>query len=343
MVDRKNKYNLDSENELDTLFEEVKNKKFKKAIRRAKRFSTMKIVFICVSIIIVLGIGTRLIGEYMAEKNLSMYMRKMDNYSILGGPNEFAGMNNTYKTWFSGKSEYKTFKHINEKRVYTGSHGIEYNLFGIKHNSGNGALISETKMTEEEVHYLPRYNDMGQKLMEFYYPYVNYGDKYKNDLRVLDDIDDNKYMEMAISFDKAYSIDEVNKMIPDSIKLTWYWIDIYDDLMKENQKYHINKQEDGLRVEQYPDICYENSAFGFKTINEYGEKIDKPEERFINFLKDSEMIRIYDKIAGEDKKLTEDDIKVQGIVVIGDAENLRELRNMPFIKASSIGIITDKY
>lgn len=33
----------------------------------------------------------------------------------------------------------------------------------------------------------------------------------------------------------------------------------------------------------------------------------------------------------------------KGIVVTGDVENLKSLRNLPFIKASSLGVVTDKY
>ena len=41
--------------------------------------------------------------------------------------------------------------------------------------------------------------------------------------------------------------------------------------------------------------------------------------------------------------MTKEDIKVQGIVVTGDTESLKLLEDLPFIKATSIGVITDKY
>ena len=181
--------------------------------------------------------------------------------------------------------------------------------------------------------------------MVFYYPYVDYGDRYENDLKLLDEIENQKYMEMALSFDKEYSIDEVNNMIPTNVNLTWYWVDIVEDSYKETQKQYTNKQDLGngeiIEVEQYPDLCYEDDAYGIKTINEYGEKIENPEENFIQGIKNN--AHIYATIAGSDGKLTKNDIKVQGVVVTGDAENLKSLNNLPFIKAASIGVVTDKY
>ena len=327
MVDKKNHNNFDDEKELDELFEEVKSTKLLKAVKKAKMFSIMKIVFISFFTFIILISGFISISGKINNKRWNDHMDKLRNKYTVQDPNKFYGMSYTYKSLFGGKIDYKTFKYLNGIRINTGNHSTEYNLFGERNRIGGESF--ETQMNWEELNFLPRYNDIGQKLMVFYYPYVDYGDRYENDLSLLDDIGNNKYMEIAISFDKAYSIDEVNKMIPKSINLTWYWVDV--------------EQENGSMVQQNPDLCYENDAYGFKTINKHGERIENPEEKFINALKEGRIKQIYDTIAGEDKKLTKDDIKVQGIVVTGDAENLKLLRNMPFIKASSLGVTIDKY
>ncbi len=341
MVDKKNHNNLDDEKELDELFEEVKSTKLLKAVKKAKRFSIMKIVFISLFTFIILISGFISISGKINNKRWNAHMDKLRNKYTVQAPNKFYGMSYTYKSFFGGKIDYKTFKYLNGIRINTGEHSTEYNLFGERNRMGEESF--ETQMNWEELNFLPRYNDIGQKLMVFYYPYVDYGDRYENDLSLLDDIGNNKYMEIAISFDKAYSIEEVNKMIPKSINLTWYWVDAVEETQKETQGYYINEQENGSLVEQYPDLCYENDAYGFKTINKHGERIENPEEKFINALKDGRIKQIYDTIAGEDKKLTKDDIKVQGIVVTGDAENLKLLKKIPFIKASSLGVTIDKY
>lgn len=347
MENKKNDNYIDSETELDKIFEEAKNNKISKVVKKAKRYSTVKIIMISFITFVVLAVGTLSVSEEMMYNKWNGYVDDIEYRYIVQAPNKFPGMFYTYKGYFSGETEHKTFKNINGKRVYTGTHGIKFNLFDEKHAQGNGSFISSTEMTDEEMHYLPRYNDIGQKLMTFYYPYVDYGDKYQRDLDLLEDIGNNKYMEYALSFDKVYSIDEVKGMIPKNINLTWYWVDAVDEDQKKKQKYYVDKHNglDGeiIEVVQYPDLCYENYAYGIKTINEYGEIINNPEEDFINALKMGGITHIYNIIAGEDKNLTKEDIKVQGVVVTGDVENLKSLRNLPFIKASSLGVVTDKY
>jgi hypothetical protein len=283
----------------------------------------------------------------MSGMKWNEYIGKIDYRYRIQAPNKFPGMFQSYKGYFGGEVEHITFKYINGKRVYTGTYGIKYNLLGEKLPQGNGAFISNTNMTEEELNYLPRYNNIGQELMVFYYPYVDYGDRYKNDLSILEDIGNEKYMEIALSFDKQYSIDEVDNMMPENLNLTWYWVDSVENSHKETQKQYTDKQDLGnekiVEVEQYPDLCYEDYAYGIKTINEYGEKIKKPEENFTKALKEGGITHIYNIMAGSDGELTKDDIKVQGVVVTGDAEDLKSLKNLPFIRAASIGVITDKY
>ena len=71
--------------------------------------------------------------------------------------------------------------------------------------------------------------------MIFFYPFVDYP-QYKNDLQLLDQIEANKNMEIALSFDQAYSMDEVRDMLPNDITLSWYWIDDLNDEEKEESK-----------------------------------------------------------------------------------------------------------
>ncbi|AFS78912.1 hypothetical protein Curi_c19070 [Gottschalkia acidurici 9a] len=343
MTDKKNDIYIDDEKELDEIFDEVKSNKISKAIKNAKRFSTLKIVFISFFTFVVLSFLSISIGEKVIYKKWNNYISNVENTFLIQYPNSFPGTFYTYKGFFSRETEYKTFKLINGKRVYTGSDGIKFDLLGKKYIQADGRLISSTEMTAEDLNFLPRYNYLGQKLMAFYYPYVDYEDRYSNDLNLLDDIESSKYIELALSFDKQYTIDQVNDMIPSDINLTWYWIDAVDDKSKENQKRYVNKQEDGQLVEQFPDLCYEDQAYGIKTINEYGEKLKNPEQRFIEALKQHDKSQIYDIIAGKDNEVTKDDIKVQGIVVTGNSENLKLLKNMSFIKASSLGIVVDKY
>lgn len=347
MKDKNDNTFIESEEELDKIFEDAKNNKISKAVKKAKRFSTLKMIIISFFTFIILTLIITAIGEKIIFRKKSAYIFKIDYQYTVQAPNKFPGEYYTWKDAFSGETKHYTFKYINGKRVFTGEYGIKYSWLDEILYEGNGSFLSELDITDEKFHYLPRYNNVGQKLMVFYYPYVDYDSKYSNDLSLLEDIGDDKFMEMALSFDKPYSIDEVNSMIPKDINLTWYWVDSIKEDHKESQKHYFDTQEIGngekIEVEQFADVCYEDYAYGIKAQNEYGEKIQNPEKYFIEALKEGKITHIYDIMSGDDGELTKDDIKVQGIVVTGDAENLKSLRNLPFIKASSLGIVTDKY
>lgn len=347
MKDKNNNSFIESEEELDKIFENTKNNKISKAVKKAKRFSTLKMIIISFSTFIILTLIITAIGEKIIFRRKSNYIFKIDYQYTVQAPNKFPGMFSTSKNAFSGETQHHTFKYINGKRVFTGEYGITYNWINENFTESTGSFASHTEMTDQELNFLPHYNNIGQKLMIFYYPYVDYDSKYSNALNLLEDIGDKKYMEMALSFDKSYSIDKVNSMIPKDINLTWYWVDSIDDDKKERQKHYFDTQEmsngEKIEVEQFADVCYEDYAYGIKAQNEYGEKIKNPEKYFIEALKEGKTTHIYDNMSGDDGELTKNDIKVQGIVVTGDVENLKSLKELSFIKASSLGVVTDKY
>lgn len=203
-----------------------------------------------------------------------------------------------------------------------------------------------------------RYNELGQREMVFFYPFIKYDTRnYMNDLSLLDDIGNDKYMEMALSFDREYTLDEVGKVIPEGVMVTWYWVDDLNKNEKEMSKSH-NEEQEGIEVTIHiPDsVRSEYTAYGIKLYYGTGEKIPDPVEFFINSLKSykedrainknfykNEFDRIYNNIAGDDGKLTRNDIRIWGAVVTGDSDNLKVLIGLPFIKASSLGVVTDKY
>ncbi|GAA0181623.1 anti-sigma factor [Clostridium sediminicola] len=347
MKDNNDNTFIESEEELDKIFEDAKNNKIRKAVKKAKRLSTLKMILISLSTLIILAITITTIGNEIIGTRLHDYISTIDYQYTVQAPNKFPGMFSTFKNAFRGETQHHTFKYINGKRVFTGEYGITYNWINENFTEGTGSFVRHTEMTNEELNFLPRYNNIGQKLMIFYYPYVDYGSKYSNDLSLLEDVGNDKFMEIALSFDKSYSINEVDTMIPKDINLTWYWVDSINDDNKDRQKHYFDIQENSngekIEVEQFVNFCYEDDAYGIKAQNEYGEKIKNPEEYFIEALKEGKITHIYDIMSGEDGELTKDDIRVQGIVVTGDAENLKFLRELPFIKASSLGVVTDKY
>ena len=70
-----------------------------------------------------------------------------------------------------------------------------------------------------------------QREMRFYLPFVKYLN-YVNDLERISELQ-NKVAEVALSFDKAYTAEEVVKMLPEGIRPVWLWVDTYDETKAE--------------------------------------------------------------------------------------------------------------
>ncbi|WML58715.1 anti sigma factor C-terminal domain-containing protein [Neobacillus sp. PS2-9] len=331
-------------------FDHVFNDKMKNTVKKAKIKSFFRTILISIVTVLLLGLAVSYVSGKRVEKNSQQLTTEIMNRHMALGANTFTGTFWTKNNTFSGEAEYTTFKYVNGIRVFTGTHGYTYNVMGYtgrRYSSIAGGGIDFTRMNKEELFLRPKFNDLEQRLMEFYYPFVDYKTFYKNDLSKVAEIGDNKYIEMGISFDKLYTMDEINKLLPRGMNLTWYWVDVLNKQEKENVDFKILKQQgkNGMveNREEFPSICYEDRAYGFHAINEYGEKLEDPEEYFKSALQKADMKDIYQQLAGKDGIIDNKDIKIQGVVVTGDARSLIKLKGLPFIKASSLGIVTDKY
>ncbi|PEA35374.1 hypothetical protein CON45_30400 [Priestia megaterium] len=142
---------------------------------------------------------------------------------------------------------------------------------------------------------------------------------------MIKDYPNDKYMEMAISFNKNYKLKEVQKMLPTSVHQTWYWVDNY-------------AKSNGYRGEP------ENGRWLLgisKPSPQLGEKLTttkiKTEADFLNELEKTD--------PGESKNLKnrQKNGLIIGLVVTGTKKELLSLRNEPYVKAASLGAVVDNY
>lgn len=368
MADEKN-INVNDNNdekELDEIFESAKKDKFNKAVKKAKWCSILRTIVISLIVIVIVSISTIFIGIKVTQSESSDISFALSVFNDLTAPDMYIGKSIRYEGIFGGKTVYSTYKIIEGKVVYTGQQEYSYGLFNtVDVQAINSPAIVWGESFDEDNLNKPTYNELGQREMIFFYPYVKYK-MYKNDLNLLEDIGNNKYVEMALSFDREYSIDEVNSMMPKNVTLTWYWVDDLNSKEKEEHKPHKNIQKfpDGktIDVDNPADVCSEKAAYGIKVYDSNGDKIKNPEELFIATIENninqleklktdnhklngikSEVKRIYDNLKDKNGKIKKENIKIQGVVVTGTAETLKSLRGLPFIKASSLGVVTDKY
>lgn len=356
----KNNFNNTEQNdekELDSLFDNFKNTKFNKAIRKAQWHSIIRNALVSI-----LVMGVILIGGSIANSGINYRLEgpvqiAVDSFNEISAPNKYIGKVSRYHEILGGRNEYTTHKIIEKKVVNTGEGEYNYGLFKDYYGNwiGSGSPLILGPSWDAGDLEMQRYNELGQREMVFFYPFLNYPN-YKNDLQLLENISSDKVMEMALSFDQAYSLDEVKNILPDNITLAWYWIDDLNEQKKTESKPRMEKQQqnDGTTYEvDYPArIRSEETAYGIKAYNANGDLREDPLQHFIwalhhgmeyNTRFKGEFERIYNNIVGQDGELTHEDIKVWGVVVTGNVENLKILNKLPFIKASSLGVVTGKY
>ena len=62
----------------------------------------------------------------------------------------------------------------------------------------------------------------------FYHPKISY-DHYQDKISELRQLEKNTLVEIAISFDDAYSLDEIKSKLPSEVQVDWWWVDAYTD------------------------------------------------------------------------------------------------------------------
>lgn len=324
--------------------------KMEKSIGKAKRRSTWKMIAISAGVLMILSVGGYFANRTITPKLESPITESFTYFKYITGANEFVGVTETYPGILGGENHYKTYKWIEGKIVYTGEGGYGYGLFrdemlgrqGWSANFNFGGAF-----TEEHIHDV-RYNELGQRIMNFFYPQLTYNE-VNQDLSLLDEIPSEKLVEMALSFDQGYTLSEAMALIPEGISKTWLWV---NDVSADNELQQRTIDSIGEIVDKTPLVRNSKTVYGFSVTEMNSEEVHLSSERFIHSISSGtqfksrwrgEFKRLNETIAGEDGKLTVDDLVINGMVVTGTAENLKVLRDLPFIKASSLGVVVDKY
>lgn len=152
-----------------------------------------------------------------------------------------------------------------------------------------------------------------------------------NELSMINQME-GQLVEVALTFDKPYTYDELQKMLPKNLKANWYWLgtqSTYNTVqLPPNDLFGMELNEEYLdgSFEQFKDALQRtiNSKFGYTS---YGnEKVE------YDTLDDMEYFQ---------KNFTDlKSAKFAGVILTGKAENFAQLENQDWIYASSIGAST---
>lgn len=308
---------MKEDHEIDSFFDATFNDT--NLIKSAKRKSYFRItavsllVSICVVILLIL-LKIQLTPYFMNQK----IMEKELFYEIYGANTYTGDWTEQYKLVNSSAVAPK-YKLLNGKPVKLGEISFD--------SSPNEVTVGNSE--------LEQFSYQGHRVMNFFHPSLQYR-KYSNDLSKLDNVNDGKWIELALSFNQPYSYKEVVSMLPKDVTLQWSWVNTYSA-----------EEIEGIKVSSADaEILQEHNVAGFPSISKAGEIIENPVNAFIETLDfaqskgstyKEEFEHIYDVLKeGQD-------IKIIGAVVVGDKQQLQSLSNQNYIKATSFGVIIDQY
>ncbi len=301
--------------ELDSIFDE---KSLHRTLRKAKYRAISRTIFISALVVsFIIGIfvkGNNYFINTQGEKIADQLIT--ENY-VRMSPNTFTSTDTISIGVLKGTIKSEVFKVIENKVIPWDTEEITYDLLG---NLNASFSMSSTIVNETTVYHIPN----GQREMLFYVPKYKYK-LYANDFDMIKKYPNDKYMEMAISLNKNYTLKEVQKMLPTSTHQTWYWVDNYG----KSTGYR-NNPENGRWL---LGISKPSPQLGAKLTT---TKI-KTEADFLNELQKTD--------PGEVKNLKnrQKNGLIIGVVVTGTKEELLSLKNKPYVKAASLGAVVDKY
>ncbi|MGT2960956.1 anti sigma factor C-terminal domain-containing protein [Streptococcus caballi] len=196
---------------------------FEKIAKKSKRRTTLRNIVL--STVLALGI---LVATYMGLNFLTSRNGEgiRDRYVL---QSQIAYPNISYSTWgfnptsqFTGTFYSDRFKDIDGIIVPFEPFEASYSLRILGgSNNGAGTMLGDDNRSNYT-------RGSGNKVPMFYNIKYNYNSK-DSYVKVTQDIEltsemSGQAVEMAITFDKSYTLEEIMKMVPDNLKTNWYWI-----------------------------------------------------------------------------------------------------------------------
>ncbi len=329
---------------------DLNSSKTKAMLRRAKLVTLIRTVTISALVFILLSAAilvanARLLNRIGADRFLEEYL-----IGLVARPNTYITHARFSDGFLVGELEYVCYRIVGDRPVYDGTHRVAYGLIPFVksvYGAGRAQLIQiENERSAYGVEFA-YYNKLGHREMRFFHPHVGY-ETYPNDLALLEQMGEDKYVEVAISFDQRYSLEEVHAMLPGGARLVWYWVDTYDeqDLSRMKAQYSDDTKQYGEA-----SVLFASQVYGIKAISSSGEELEEPWNQFLAAVNSNANIksryqdvfrRLFEVLGNGKEEVTEEDIRVIGVVVTGDTQSMLLLRDIGCIKAATLGVVIGK-
>ncbi|KRG14666.1 hypothetical protein ACA30_10120 [Virgibacillus soli] len=289
-------------NKKDSEIDFVSSSSFQKSIRKTKWKQLILYTFISIITLIVFIFCFYSGTQYLINKKIDHNTRQ----SL--GQTKGAGISNQttryYYNTLNAIGETTYYKKIGNRNFVWNTERKKYPAIGRVEVLSRGSGMTEINEMDIEAQRVVRYNQLNnERIVDFYYPRVEY-DYLPNELDIAVGLDKNKLIEVALSFNKPMSSNELAEILGYK-NVDWLWTEQYT----EKQMKEINKLDgDSLKVKNG------DNASGFSVTEKY------PYE---------------ENLTG--------DTTISGAIISGTPQDLERFQNLDIIRASVIGVTIDKY
>ncbi|GGG04244.1 hypothetical protein GCM10010912_56220 [Paenibacillus albidus] len=333
-------------------WEEQDDKNLTRLLKKAKRRTLLRNTIISLVVTMVVLVGGVIGNAQLTGRAFNKAWNDEIIYQEISSPNKYYLGVVARQGFLSGFMEMTSYKIVGGVPIPWTTRETSYKALGFFSFAsiggsahGDSIPVSEPAMKQEKYEYYRQYNGAtGQRELAFYIPGVNYNGKVLNDLPELSRMEPEKLVEMAVSFDKKYSLEEVQSMLPKQITPMWYWVDTYDN------RTFFEPHEDGNGGISYALPQSSSYIFGFGV-----RPPDYPEVKaqdFITSLENGlaqkgryqwEYERIYNYLKKDKAAPDAGDVRLLGVVVTGTAQELQSLKGRSYVAAAVLGAVVDKY
>lgn len=298
------------------------------ALKRAKRKQLIKTVLISLIVFVLALPVIYKTANYFSKRQSDYLNEALFNQQVLASPNIQIDSQTLGESGMTGGTVITNrSKNINGYILPWSTLTSRYTWLNSSINYNE--LVSGFYLGEEDSYEYDKRTK--QKVATFYSPYIKkYYDGIKNDLKTVTQLD-NHVVEVAISFDKAYTYQEIQELIPTSMKLNkaWYWLDIKPEANAKEELGPTGFPKYGINIEekyQTPEFIEEDFSEFFKVAKKISAKQDHRELK--QLIKNNE---------GKTYK----EVKVIGVMLTGRSENFKKLIDKKWIRGASIGVTAE--
>ncbi|MCY8235278.1 sigma factor regulator N-terminal domain-containing protein [Priestia endophytica] len=285
----------------------------KDALRKAKRRQLLKIIVISIIVVLITLPVLYKIGNYFAAKSSTRLHEQLFLHNEIAEPNiQIDSQVTNNSSMFGGNIITNRSKNVDGYLIPWSTLTSSYDWLRV--NIDYNELIPGSYLEGKELYEYDKQTK--NKVATFYHPSIQkYYDSIQNDLKEILQMD-NYVAEVALSFDKPYTFQEIEEQIPNNLNIVWLYMTppIVDE----------SKGSSGMPVYGFNPSSSPKEAYHsfIKSLKEYDKNGN--EETIQNFLQSN-------------KNKPFEDVKVLGVMVTGQTKNFKSLENKSFIRGASVG------